>query len=236
MKKSITTISLIIMLLVIAVFAGCKDPGTYVDPLGSTYIAVTDSDGSTLLNNEGDIIVYQTGTDGETITNESGVPQTIANFFPDQIQDGDYIQTPTYTLTLPGGWMADKENAGYYTKKSDDATVQISVVSGYTLDSYKEYTLDMLKKIKESEKSGTVEYKEDSFQYTAAGTTAYSYTLTKTSDDGNLTTYMLVFKHSGNLYKILFSAPTEKVESADFTAFYSAIHYKNYQYYDTTEK
>ncbi len=236
MKNRITALSVILTVIIILTFAGCNNGHKiYVDPVGSTYYAVTDEKGNTVLNNEGNIVVYQTDDNGDIITDTSGVYQTVANYFPEQIIKGDFVQTPTYTLTLPGGWSAQEDDFGKYTKKSADASVEISIIENFTLEKYQEYTETFIKMLKEKTTGEeSISYKQDTFHYTAANTEAIRYTLVREGGSNDSTTIMLVFKNHGNLYKILFEAPTANLEKANFTEFYSAIKYKNYQYYEVT--
>ncbi len=231
MKKHVVIIVAAIVLIFAFVFTACKDQ-YYVDPAGNTMIPVTDENKNTVLNSEGNIVVYQTDENGEIATNESGVPQTVASAFPERIIEGRFIQTPTYTVTLPAGWSVDEKAIGVYTKKSSDAKITISIVKDYTLQEYYDYTVSIVERLKENKSEGTqITANEDTFNYIAAKTTAKRFVITVENEKGeSLTRLFLIFEKDGNVYKFLCDSPTKKYENADFPEFFNAVNFKSFKY------
>lgn len=232
-KRTIFSITITIIALS-TILVGCKNKAIYVDPAGNTMIAVTDEKKNTVLNSDGNILVYQTDESGNIETDESGVPHTISSLFPDRIVTGKYVQTPTYTLTLPSGWEATPRVHEEYFNKSANAKLTVEVLDEPSLDEYKEKFLglfELLRKAQEEE-GGVVTLKEDSFEYIAANTKAIRlfYELTKEGIEPYKTT-VLIFMNNDNLYKISFSAEGDNFEKAKFSEFYNAINYKPYKYY-----
>lgn len=231
-RNTILSIAIIVAVLSV-ILTGCKDRSIYVDPAGNTMKAVTDEKKNTVLNSDGNILVYQTDKDGNIETDESGVPQTVASIFPDRIVNGKYVQTPTYTVTLPSGW-ATSAILEEYTNKSANAKLTVEVLDKPSLEEYKEEFLgffELLKKAQEDE-GAELTLKEDSFEYIAANTKAIRlfYELKKEGVEPYKTT-VLIFMNNGNLYKIAFSASGDDFEKAKFADFYNAINYKPYKYY-----
>ena len=68
MKKRVAIIAAIIVLLFAFALTACKNKKYYVDPAGKTMIPVTDESNNTILNSEGNIIVYQTNENGDIET------------------------------------------------------------------------------------------------------------------------------------------------------------------------
>jgi len=222
------------ILAVIVCLSACKDELIYVDPADNEYIAVTDESHNTVLNEEGDVVVYQTEENGEIVTDESGVPQTQAVYFPNQIVDGDYVQTPTYTLTLPSGWKLNEDEVGKFINKSADATLEISIVDGYTFDEYYDYTISILNQMKEAaQDNASFSSEEDTFFYYSVDKDVNRFTISMTNSDGeSVKEVVIIFEDAENIYKITCQATEDNFEKADFASLYSAINYKNYKYYD----
>jgi len=233
LKKRVAIIAAIIVLLFAFALTACKNKKYYVDPAGNTMIPVTDESNNTILNSEGNIIVYQTNENGDIETDESGVPRTLASVFPERIIDGRFIQTPTYTLTLPSGWSVDESTYGVYRKKSSDASITIDIVKDYTLQEYYDYTVGIIEQIKETKAEGTtITVSDDTFEYVAAKTTAKRFVITIENEKGeSLKRLFLIFEINGNIYKFLCDAPSSDYKKANFPEFFSAINYKNYKYY-----
>lgn len=233
-KNAIIAILTIIVLSLI--LTGCKDRSIYVDPAGNTMIAVTDENKNTILNSDGNIVVYQTDKDGNIETDESGVPYTLATIFPERIINGKYVQTPTYTLTLPIGWTASDYSLNEYLNKSAEAKLTIDIIEESSVLEYKERYLELFETIEKSFEDEETDAKlivnEDSFDYLAANTkvTRLSYEIIKENVELNKTT-VLLFENNGNLYKITLTASGDNFEKAKFSEFYNAINYKPYKYY-----
>lgn len=234
LKKRVVVIVVTAALLFTFMFAGCKDSSIYVDPAGNTMIAVTDENENTVLDKDGNIIVYQTEDDGEILTDESGVPQTLSSMFPERIIDGKYVQTLTYTLTLPSGWSVDEDaySYGVYIKKSNNATIMLDIIKDYTFDEYYERILDgfeVYNKTEDIEFTG----EEDDFEYIAANTTAkrFQYTIKVEEDEEPIRGVVLIFEKNGNLYNFSGNVTESEYEKVDFFEFFSSINFKNYKYY-----
>lgn len=216
------------------VFAACGGDPIYTDPAGNTMVAVTDESGNTVLNQGGDIVVYQTDTKGNIATDNSGVPMTLASRFPERLVEGKLVQTPTYTLTMPSGWSVVKDKYNVYKKKSEDALITVEIIDGYTLDEYLEYTESVIELLLVPDDEGGVKKYEgmDTYEYVTAKVTAHRFNLMQTDKEGNTYKWTaVIFEKNGNLYKFIFEAPAKSFDKANFPEFLSAINYKNYKYY-----
>lgn len=215
-------------------FAACGGDPFYTDPAGNTMIALTDENGNTVLNQGGDIVVYQTDTNGDIATDNSGVPMTLASRFPERLVEGKFVQTPTYTLTMPSGWSAVEDKYNAYRKKSEDALITVEILEGYTLDEYMEYMEGVIEVLLTQSDDGEENKYEgkDTYEYVTAKVTAHRFTLIQTDKKGNIYKWTaVIFEKNGNLYKFIFEAPIKSFDKANFPEFLSAINYKNYKYY-----
>lgn len=197
-------------------------------------IAVTDENRNTVLNDNGDILIYQTEENGDIATDNSGAPITAASIFPERLVEGKYIQTPTYTLTMPSGWSVVEDKYNAFKKKSADATITVEIVEGYALDDYIEYMESVIEVlVSQSDKGEENRYEgKDTYEYLAAKATATRFTLAQKDADGKEYKWeAVVFEKNGNLYKFICEAPKKSFEKANFAEFFSAINYKNYKYY-----
>lgn len=81
----------------------------------ATYEVVTDEEGNTVLNENGEIEIYVTDEDGKKVTDENGEIKTGAVPFPDQITDGVFHETKYFKMVYPNGWTVG--NSGIATSK-----------------------------------------------------------------------------------------------------------------------
>lgn len=81
----------------------------------ATYEVVTDEEGNTVLNENGEIEIYVTDEDGKKVTDENGEIKTGAVPFPNQITDGVFHETKYFKMVYPNGWTVG--NSGIATSK-----------------------------------------------------------------------------------------------------------------------
>lgn len=229
MKKALTVILAASLAVSAASLAACTNPNIYVDPAGNTYIAVTDENGATVLNDEGNIAVYETGTDGAIITAEDGTPRTVASIFPDALVQGGTVSTPTYTVKVPSGWKYASVGSSY-AKNNSTAEMSIDVVDN-TFDNYFIEASDVFETLAADQSEYTFTYEVSDFEYLAAGATAKRFHYVTDKDGASKTEDLIFFTNNGNLYVFRCSADTADYEAAGFETLYSQITYKPYLYY-----
>ncbi len=108
MSKKIIAVALAI-LTIATIFTGCSKYGKKVEIYGKEYIMVTDEEGNTVLNEEGNFLAVVTDEDGKVIKNNDGEPQTYVIEMSDYMTD-DYVQGKNYKITAPKGWETDLLN------------------------------------------------------------------------------------------------------------------------------
>lgn len=139
MKNKLMAAACAVLALAVTLAACGNKYLVITDAYGNTHLAVTDAEGNTVLNQNGDIEVYVTDEDGDPVTLENGGYDIGGIPFPNLVSDGNTIETPDYTLTMPDGWTADKngrfvrdDNANTYIQVSDLGALD----NGETLDTY----------------------------------------------------------------------------------------------------
>lgn len=138
MEKKIIAVACVLVILAVTL-AACGSKYLVVEnDDGMEYAAVTDEEGKTVVNEQGDIVVYVTDVDGDLVTDTNGEPQTNSITIPSVIADGDTVETADYTLTMPDGWTANSN--GRFTR-DDNENVYLQITNfgeleDQTLDTY----------------------------------------------------------------------------------------------------
>ena len=98
-----------VMLMLVTLFAACGKKVIIQGKNGQEYVAMTDEEGNTVLNQSGEIVVYVTDDRGKYVTDANGERQTNAVTFPDVAIGKDKIETADYVLTVPEGWVSGRD-------------------------------------------------------------------------------------------------------------------------------
>lgn len=145
-----------VLLLLVTLFAACGKKVIIQGKNGQEYVAMTDEEGNTVLNQSGEIVVYVTDDRGKYVTDANGERQTNAVTFPDVAIGKDKIETADYVLTIPEGWISDKDGK-LHQKDHDQISLYISnsgsLAATENLDSYflkqKQYGEELIASLKE---------------------------------------------------------------------------------------
>ena len=163
-NKIIAVICVVLMLA--TVLAACGKKVIIKGKNGQEYVAATDADGSTILNDEGNIIIYVTDENGKYVKDANGERQTNAIAFPDKILGEHTITTPQYRLTMPEEWNLGQD--GKFRKGGNENVVfeigeVISLTANRTISSYIDTQIEGIEYVKgnsEEFKNLTYEVKE----------------------------------------------------------------------------
>lgn len=125
-KKVIAIVGAVVLL--ISVFAACAKKPTIKGNNGIEYAVVTDDEGNTVINEDGEVVIYVTDEHGKYVKDGNGERQTNYIEFPDSIINGNTYETADYVLTFPEeNWTV--LGSGTYTKKDTNDKVTIKIVS-----------------------------------------------------------------------------------------------------------
>lgn len=134
-KKIIAIVSVVILLA--SVLTACGKVKTITLKEGQEYPLATDKEGNTIVNDDGNLVVYVTDENGKYVKDENGERATAAVTFPDQVINKNVLETPDYVMTFPEDWEIDG-NGRAYKGDNDKAIVQIhnlgSLKEGETFD------------------------------------------------------------------------------------------------------
>lgn len=121
MEKKIIACSLM-MLLLVCCFVACGKKPTIKGNNGIEYVVVTDEEGNSVLNKDGDIAVYVTDDHGRYVKDGNGERQTNYIEFPDKIINGATYEGRDFIFTVAedAGWTL--EQSGQFTKGDDGKT------------------------------------------------------------------------------------------------------------------
>ena len=137
MEKKIIALALVLVLMVTC-FVGCKKGEVYVDEDGIEHRLYLDEEGSTVLDDKGNMVIYAIDDKGRIVKDENGEPVTAAVAFPEKVVKGNTFETPDYKMTMPEDWVLS--NNGTYTKKdNENITLKITKlgeIEAKTIDEY----------------------------------------------------------------------------------------------------
>ena len=155
MEKRIIAV-VCVLIICISVFASCGRKAAIIKGAdGSEHLLVTDEEGNTVLNAQGDIAVYPTDSNGEIITYEGGEKQTNFITFPNKVVDGKKakIETPQFNFELPEDWKTD-DDGNFVYKNNENIMFEQPVASslkGRTLYDAISTQVEFMKKLNEEE-------------------------------------------------------------------------------------
>lgn len=211
MEKKIIAVACVLVILAVTLAACGSKYLVITDEHGYTHLAVTDAEGNTVLDENGDIQVYVTDESGDPVTLENGAYDVAAVTFPDAVANGNTLETPDYTLTMPDGWTA--QDNGRFLRDDTDGNAYVLVTAfgerpeGETVDQYLENagTMDALNDFAEQLKS---EYpdtvlSQQSCVFTAQQLDARMIELRVPAEDGSMYYYAIniYFIYENQLYK-----------------------------------
>lgn len=157
-KKIIAAAALVLALTLL--FVACGKGPTIVTKEGYEYPLVTDAEGNTVLDDNGDLLIYVTDENGKYVEDANGEPQTNAVTFPDQILGTNKIETAQYVMTYPEGWTISETGKAYYgdNQKTYVKVIDLGELEGLeTLDSVFAEKKEAASQISESIEKGAKE-------------------------------------------------------------------------------
>lgn len=125
MKKSVISI-ILCTILILTTFAACgKKYLTITDKDGVTHLLLTDTDGNTVINSDGNIAVVNTDANGKVVTKKGGEIYTEGLTFPEVVLNSkdNIYETADFQWKLPEEWILGEISL---SKKDSNTTVTIS--------------------------------------------------------------------------------------------------------------
>ena len=238
MSKKLIAIMMIATIVFIGTFAACnkdEDEATlYIE--GDKYPFVTDDEGNKILDENGEFIVFATDEDGDFKKDEYGNRVTVNQPF-EPWSDKGVVEHYYYKANLPENWKIDDSKINYFVNEDTGDTVYINLYDenyayqdAYTknYETYEEFLGE------ESKAEGIKVTWEENLEIADGCMGGVRFTLNK----GEQTNVLYLFKHSGNMYKILYESKSGGVEAAKTNSFefLKYLTYKPYAYYpDVTD-
>lgn len=226
MEKRIIAVLCVLVLMVTALVA-CGKKVTVTGKNGKEYVAVTDDEGSTILDDNGKIVVYVTDEDGKYVKNSDGERETNAIDFPDAIVHKESVETAQFILLIPEGWTADSR--GVLKKTSEDSETNITLdckyigdlKEGETLETYLENDRAVRAALTENFQANGAEMTNTETASVVLGYAASVIDVTIQAPESRmLTSKMIYFATNSGVYKILYSGNDRaQDEGFDLVAF-----------------
>lgn len=206
-KKIIAAAALVLALTLL--FVACGKGPTITTAEGYEYPLVTDEEGNTVVNENGDLVIYVTDENGKYVEDANGEPQTNSVTFPDQIVDGNKIETSLYTWSLPDGWSFD--GTGKAVKDGSEGNIYIKIITideegATSLDAYVEgvynTTLAQAEQVKSTYPDTVVSCND--VKFSASQTEGKSLVVQMKDSSGTMLRYVdgVYFMSNGTIYKI----------------------------------
>ena len=222
MEKKIIAVACVLLVLV-AAFTACGKAIVTGDN-GMEYEAVTDEEGNTVVNENGDIVVYVTDVDGNYVEDANGEPQTNSVTFPSAVVHADRVETANYFLLIPEDWTAESDGT-LVREENENAKQSIEVTNFGELEDGETFPNRMLELQKTLEglaqavveNGGTAESAVESVQLFEQDATLLE--LTATAQQRTFRYQMLYFMQDGELYKVQYTATDADNEAFDLCTF-----------------
>lgn len=212
-KRFIAIISLVVVLVAVILTVVIVDnkKEIYVDKDGIEHWIYRNDSDMTLLNENGDIVIYITDLNGKRQKDENGEFVTGAIDFPEQIINGNTLETPDYRIKMPKDWKLD--NDGEFTlKKNEDVQLRVHKIGKISEDSL----TDFISQRKESYENlfkdyfeGSVEPTITNGQATITSKKIQCYTLEckqMSEDNSTVETYQieLFYENNREVFQIIY--------------------------------
>lgn len=224
MNKKIIAVFCVVILMA-SVFSACGNKGYLLmkDQNGIEHAYVTDENGSTVLNEQGDIRVYETDANGKIAKDENGKPKENVIKAPEKLISDSEYKTKEFKFTAPDGWKIDG-NSYIAVSKDGQSQIQLNVLkeSALNYNAAVSEENDMAKKIVEEVKNnnGTAELREGKTKIASNQIDAY-YMLfdAQMESEGKkqeLHTCAIYFIFNDKIYKAFYQ--TKKEENIEIEA------------------
>ena len=220
-----------VFLILLFSFAACKKHSKYgtlvVDQMGMEHVIMTDANGVTMIDGDGNLIEIVTDSgnkkpiavptvDGTAAAGQVGDYQTHPVTFPGVVENGESVEDAICQLTLPEGWEQTGSEMMLLYHAQTDARIQISTDIGGTATGAIE-TLN-----------SQIEALAPEGGYTQTDVKIDGLTATRTQYElGELTviSYLLVTENS-KVCRINCMVKTAEFERANVDAVVQEIHFK----------
>ena len=211
-KRFIAIISLVVVLVAVILTIVIVDnkKEIYVDKDGIEHWIYKNNSDMTILNENGDIVIYATDLNGKRQKDENGEYITGAIDFPEQIINGNTLETPDYRITMPRDWKLSAD--GEITlKKNEDVRLTINKIGDIGDKSLNEFFEERVNVYKEHYEK-YVENKNPNFSTGLATITAkriecHTFEFKQMSEDGNnIDRFVLelFFVNDGEVFQITY--------------------------------
>lgn len=151
MNKKIIAVFCVVILMV-SVFSACGNKGYLLakDENGIEHAYVTDENGETVLNDEGNIRIYETDVNGKIAKDENGKAKENFIEMPEILKTDKKYQTEEFIFNIPDGWKIGDN--GFIAASTDDSVkIQFNNVTanGSDLDAVVSEAINQSNLIKE---------------------------------------------------------------------------------------
>lgn len=223
-KKAIALLSAALVLA--SMFAACEKHSRYgrliVDSRGMEHVIMTDKDGVTVCDENGNLVEILTDSSGKPIPLEAvdgvepseGEYQTHPVTFPNLIKDGQKVEDAFCEVTVPDGWSCKGTSALVFTHDATGAQVDVSTDVGMNASELLESTQEDCKKLGVTCTEGV-----DKLGGMTAQTLDYNV-------DGLLFRLYVVIPTDERITSVLCMIEEDKAEQVDFGEVLQAIRFK----------
>ncbi len=211
----VVALVVVVTAVIVAVVISNNQREYIVDDDGIAHWIYKNEEGSTVLNDKGDIVVYAVDRNGKRQKDENGEYVTAAIDFPEIVTNGNTLETPYYKLTMPKDWELHEK--GIFTlKKNDNVSVEVDVLPVEEIDTVDEYLQEHIKTTETFVNEMKKGYPKSTFEVSRATLTkklldCRTFTYKFEKDDGTVdfALYNIYFLKDEKIFKISLTCDNE---------------------------
>lgn len=123
----VVALVLVVTAVIVAVVISNNQREYIVDDDGVAHWIYKNEEGSTVLNDKGEIVVYAVDRNGKRQKDENGEYVTAAIDFPRKLIEGNTLETPDYKLSLPEEWEL-RPSGIFVLKENENVKIKVNVL------------------------------------------------------------------------------------------------------------
>lgn len=123
-----------VAILMASIFVACGKKPSTLNINGKEYLLVTDDEGNSIVNKDGDIAIYVKDKNNNPVKNENG--ENITNYieFPEYLYSDNKIETKNFYVNIPEGYRADDTTGHIFVNGATNSHISFQLLQEFDDD------------------------------------------------------------------------------------------------------